>query len=131
MNAKDFYIQTSTSEIVHIRLEIASTQNERTFGLMERTYLPDKYGMLFIYSEPTYPSLWMKNTYIPLDILFINENGTIQCIKHGKPLDLTNITCSYDLPSKYVIELLYGTCKKYNIKEGDKLIFTKVERFLL
>lgn len=126
MNSKDFFVYKkdnlsfiSQKNIVILRLEIASTQQQKNHGLMERTYLPDRHGMLFIYEENSYPSIWMKNTYIPLDVLFVNKNGTIQCIKTAKPLDETHITCSYDLPSKYVIELPLNTTQIYKIKEGD------------
>jgi uncharacterized membrane protein (UPF0127 family) len=62
----------------------------------------------------------MKNTEIPLDILFIDENFIINCIKYGKPFDETIVSCNSNI--KYVIELSYGTCAKYSIVPGSKLI---------
>ena len=126
MNSKDFFVYNSQKNIIPLRLEIASTQQQKIDGLMERTYLPDRHGMLFVYEKNSYPSIWMKNTYIPLDVLFVNKNGTIQCIKSAKPMDETHITCSYDLPSKYVIELPLNTTKTYNIKEGDYILLSPI-----
>jgi uncharacterized membrane protein (UPF0127 family) len=62
----------------------------------------------------------MKSTYVDLDVLFLDEAGRIQCVKQGKKLDLTPITC--DGLSKFVVELPLGTCEKYGIRVGDVVL---------
>ena len=101
-------------------LKISSSPSELTKGLMYVKHLPELSGMFFVFPSNDYHSIWMKNTYIPLDILFINEDNTIvHTHRCAKPFDLTHITT----PKKcrYIIELNCGTLDKYNIKIGDKI----------
>jgi uncharacterized membrane protein (UPF0127 family) len=114
------YITNSNNDLVPFFLELAISNEQKKIGLMHRSYLSDRHGMLFIYDEPYNSTIWMKNTEIPLDILFIDENFIINCIKYGKPFDETIVSCNSNI--KYVIELSYGTCAKYSIVPGSKLI---------
>jgi uncharacterized membrane protein (UPF0127 family) len=78
--------------------------------------------MLFVFEKPARYSFWMKNTLIPLDLLFIDSNLTIVDIKSNTtPLDLTSITA--DSESLYALEVNAGFCESHEIKEGDDVRF--------
>ena len=93
-------------------------------GLMfERKPMKNNYGMLFdMYHEPKIHSMWMKNTYIPLDIFFLDENMNIVGFKeNNEPHSLKSIMI--DKPSRYVLEMNGGNRKRFNLKTGDKINF--------
>ena len=99
-------------------VEIADTDMSRERGLMFRQRLPEDRGMLFDFGEPRPVSMWMKNTYIPLDMLFIRADGTIAYIAENtvpKSLDTIGIT----EPVKAVLELAGGAAKKHDIHPGN------------
>ncbi len=101
---------------------VATTPYQLEKGLMFKDYLPPKSGMLFIFQTSNYYSMWMKNTYIPLDIIFINEEFIIvDLYSCAKPFDLTHI--SSKKMCKYVLELNCGDISLYEIKIGQKVIF--------
>ncbi len=103
-------------------VEIADTPRLQRKGLMYRQSMPKDHGMLFIFDEKKPISMWMKNTYIPLDMLFVDEKGIIQHIhENAHPLDETIITCP--IPVKYVIELNAGQIKTNDIHLGDTINF--------
>lgn len=86
-------------------------------GLSNRKHLHEKEGMLFIFDEPGHKSFHMKDCYVPLDIIFL-QNGKIKKIYHNCPPD-KDYAQKYECESSdTVIELLGGTCKKNNINEG-------------
>ena len=101
------------------RCEIAATENARSLGLMLRETLPPDRGMLFVFDREHVMSFWMKNTLIPLDIVFIDHAGKIVAIRLMKPRDET-ITSS-DRPALYALELNAGSADKAGIKEGDTI----------
>lgn len=108
-------------EELYFHVELAKTGAQKSQGLMYRTDMPENEGMLFLFNSPSKLSFWMKNTLIPLDMLFLHPDGTIHHIHHNaKPQDETSITSKYD--SKAVLELNGGTADKMGIKEGDKVI---------
>ena len=80
----------------------AHTQEEKQQGLMNVKELPSNEGMIFYYDEPDLVQMWMKNTLIPLDIIFINEDQEVISVKQGKPEDNTLIEKENVL---YVVEL--------------------------
>ena len=88
--------------IYHV--EIADTHERRQKGLMYRKHLASGHGMFFIFEKEKYVSMWMKNTEIPLDIIFINENGVItQIVRNATPM---NEKVYYsDVKVKYVLEI--------------------------
>ena len=99
-------------------VEIADTDQSRERGLMFRQRLPEGHGMLFDFGEPRPVAMWMKNTYIPLDMLFIRADGTIAYIAENtvpKSLDTIGIT----EPVLAVLELPAGTAKAKDIRSGD------------
>ena len=101
-------------------LEIVTTDEERTKGLMYRKSLPEGTGMLFDFGEERVVVMWMKNTYVPLDMIFIRANGTIARIaENTTPLSEAHI--SSGTPVKGVLELLAGAARKYGIMPGDKV----------
>jgi uncharacterized membrane protein (UPF0127 family) len=92
-------------------------------GLMDRFSLPDQAGMLFIFDNDEPRSFWMKNTYISLDIIFINSNKEIVSIqKYTQPRTTSSIPS--DKPAMYVLEVNAGYCDKFDIKPGDKVEFS-------
>jgi uncharacterized membrane protein (UPF0127 family) len=114
------YIQSGT-RLWPISIEIAKTEREKQQGLMFRRKLPENAGMLFISDEPHIMSMWMKNTYIPLDMLFIDNDGVIVCItSNARPRSTAFITC--DKPALAVLELPGGSSKVRMIKPGDTVI---------
>ncbi len=101
-------------------IELADTEKERAQGLMFRETLPRGSGMLFVYERPTTAAFWMKNTYIPLDIIFVDETGTVTSVHaNAKPLDLTPIPGGDRVFS--VLEINAGLARDYGIKPGTQL----------
>lgn len=113
-------IQTKDSEYI-FNIEIAVTEKERSRGLMYRKELKQTEGMLFLYPEKQIIKMWMKNTLIPLDMIFINNNGKIMDIfKMTIPKDLTPI--GPDVKLKGVLEINGGLTSYLNINKGDFII---------
>jgi len=101
-------------------VEMATTEEEKTQGLMYRKELPDGKGMLFDFSPEQQISMWMKNTYISLDMIFIRADGRILRIaENTEPLS-TKIISSGGL-AKGVLEVIAGTAQKYGIQPGDRV----------
>jgi uncharacterized protein len=101
-------------------VEMATTEEEKTTGLMYRKELADGKGMLFDFSPEQEVSMWMKNTYISLDMIFIRADGRILRIaQNTEPLS-TRIIPSGGL-AKGVLEVIAGTAQKYGIKPGDRV----------
>lgn len=105
-----------------IKVELATTPRTQAYGLMNRYILPENEGMLFVFDHMQPLSFWMKNTKIPLDILYFDEEGVLVDYAYAEPC--TADPCpSY--PSKhlgqYVLELGKGEMDRLNIKVGDRL----------
>jgi len=101
-------------------VEMATTEEEKTTGLMYRKELADGTGMLFDFSPEQQVSMWMKNTYISLDMIFIRADGRILRIaENTEPLS-TRIIPSGGL-AKGVLEVIAGTAQKYGIAPGDRV----------
>jgi uncharacterized protein len=101
-------------------VEMATTEEEKTTGLMYRKELPDGKGMLFDFSPEQQISMWMKNTYISLDMIFIRADGRILRIAENTEPHSTKIISSGGL-AKGVLEVIAGTAQKYGIKPGDRV----------
>lgn len=103
-------------------IEIADDDLEREKGLMFRKELTKDRGMLFIFKFNNLQNFWMKNTLIPLDIIFIKQGGIISKVhKMAKPNDLTLI--SSDVPVVAALEIKGGEAQRRGIKAGDKVIY--------
>ncbi|HEX5507119.1 MAG TPA: DUF192 domain-containing protein [Pseudolabrys sp.] len=103
-------------------IEIADNDASRQQGLMYRKSLPEGQGMLFDFKTEQPVSFWMKNTYIPLDMLFIREDGRILRIaENTKPLS-TDIIPSGG-PVLAVLEVIGGTARKFGIAPGDRVAY--------
>ncbi|MGF1557447.1 DUF192 domain-containing protein [Paucihalobacter sp.] len=109
-----------------IDIEIADNDYERETGLMYRSTMENNQGMLFIFEDEQYLAFYMKNTMIPLDILYINANNTI--------VDIYKSTTPYNdkaLPSKsiakYVLELKAGLADEWQIEVGDSISYSVLD----
>jgi uncharacterized protein len=114
-------LEIATKSGVHVfSVEMATTEEEKQTGLMYRKELPDGKGMLFDFSPEQQISMWMKNTYIPLDMIFIRADGRILRIaENTEPLS-TKIISSGGL-ARGVLEVIAGTAQKYGIQPGDRV----------
>jgi uncharacterized protein len=101
-------------------VEMATTEQEKETGLMYRKELPDGKGMLFDFSPEQEVAMWMKNTYISLDMIFIRADGRILRIAENTEPKSTAIIRSGGL-AKGVLEVIAGTAKKYGIEPGDRV----------
>ena len=104
-----------------LSVDIADTNEKRAYGLMYRRSMPDSCGMLFVFESSEVQSFWMKNTYIPLSIAYINESGVIVTIKEMEPHNLIGVGSEY--PVQYALEVNKGWFAKKNIKVGDSVDF--------
>ena len=121
MPIENIVIKSNRDGTEHIfSVELATKPGQHEQGLMNRPFLAEDAGMLFVFDSIKRRSFWMENTLIPLDMLFISEDGTIHHIHHlAKPLDRTNITAL--APSKAVLEINGGLADKLGIEAGDKI----------
>jgi uncharacterized protein len=101
-------------------VEMATTEEEKQTGLMYRKELADGRGMLFDFAPEQEVSMWMKNTFIPLDMIFIRADGRILRIAENTEPQSTKIIPSNGL-AKGVLEVIAGTAKKYGIAPGDRV----------
>lgn len=102
-------------------VEIAATQEAREKGLMQRVSLEPDHGMLFTFPFPEITSMWMKDTLMPLDMLFIRADGTIAFIAPNAVPESQEVI-GFPEPVLAVLELAGGTCEKQGIRVGDKII---------
>lgn len=112
-------IETSGSEKVRIRVEIADDLIEQSRGLMNRTALGEERGMLFVYDDERERSFWMKNTLIPLSIAYIDSEGRIVDIQDMKPLDDDPPHYVSAEPARYALEVNEGFFDQRGVEVGD------------
>lgn len=117
------FIDSKTSkEISSIDIEVADDNAEREQGLMYRETMAENNGMLFLMETEETQAFWMKNTILPLDILFVDANHRIVSIHTNcKPYSLDQIVSAK--PALYVVEVNNGYTTKYGIKAGDLISF--------
>jgi uncharacterized membrane protein (UPF0127 family) len=110
----------SGDEVLYFTVEVARTPQEQAKGLMYRKALAGDRGMIFPYAPPQMASFWMKNTLIPLDIIFIRPDGTIARIaENATPLSLTPIPSLE--PVSGVLEIAGGRSAELGISAGDRV----------
>ncbi len=107
-------------------IELADTDQSRAMGLMFREQMADDAGMLFIFPDTQQRAFWMKNTLIPLDILYFDQHRKLVSISENTPPCKNTTTRCPNYPSakpaKYVLEINAGLSHKYGYKTGDELI---------
>lgn len=102
---------------------LATNFDQQRRGLMFVRELPERTGMLFVYEAEMLHSMWMKNTYIPLDIVFARRDGTVSSVIHDtEPLSLDSLSSLE--PVTYVLELNAGVARRYNIDTGSRLVWS-------
>lgn len=101
------------------RVQQAISSPQKARGLMFRKTLDPWKGMLFDFGNPVLARMWMKNTEIPLDILFIRADGTIESIGFGEPFSLKLVRSGG--PVRAALEILHGTAEKLGIEPGDRI----------
>lgn len=111
-------ITTTDGKPHEFTVDVALTPQQQAYGLMNRTSMPADHGMLFVFGDEAERGFWMKNTLIPLDMVFIKKNGVIHHIhENAQPHDLT--TAYSKGPVMAVLELNGGEASKLGIKPGD------------
>jgi uncharacterized membrane protein (UPF0127 family) len=118
------FFNKNNNKIITIDIEIPDTPEEKRRGLMYRHVMADTEGMLFIHGMARYRFFWMKNTYIPLDMIFVDEEMQIVKIEENtKPLSEERIRVPRE--TQYTIEVNAGFCDKHGIEIGDSIQFLK------
>lgn len=107
-------------------VEIAATPAEQEHGLMDRTSMPPDHGMLFVFPESRPRTFWMKNTLIPLDMLFFDADRRLVAIQADAQPCKADPCQLYpsDTPARYVLELNAGTAAKLGVRKGDTITFS-------
>jgi uncharacterized membrane protein (UPF0127 family) len=106
-----------------VTLEVAKTNAQRMLGLMKRRNLPEDHGMIFIYPESDFLRFWMKDTWIPLSIAFVREDGTVLNIDEMRPF-VTDSTYMSLGKCRIAIEMNAGWFEKHGIEKGDRIALT-------
>ncbi|MEX0274378.1 MAG: DUF192 domain-containing protein [Flavobacteriaceae bacterium] len=111
--------------ITSFDIEIAESDYETQTGLMYRDKMAQNQGMFFIFPDVAMHSFYMKNTQIPLDIIFIDEDLTIASFQeNAQPFDETGL--SSKVPIKYVLEINAGLAQKYLLEVGDRIVYQRL-----
>ncbi len=110
----------SAGGTTEVTLEIADTEETRTRGLMYRNHLPEDHGMLFVFDEDDDHEFWMKNTLIPLDMIFIAAEGRVVGVQaDAVPLSTANV--GVGRPSRFVLEVPGGWAARHGVRTGDRV----------
>jgi uncharacterized protein len=119
------FLTVKDQVISQLDIEIAATEYTREKGLMARTQMEENQGMLFIFDYPKIQSFWMKNTILPLDLIFVDESDRIVHINHDA-IPFSESLISSEKPSQYVVEVNAGYCRKNQIVVGGKIRWKKL-----
>ena len=119
----DFFKPDGT-KVIHINIEIADDDSQRQQGLMNRSFMNNDQGMLFIFDKEDRQAFWMRNTILPLDIIYVNAKKEIVSIaENAEPFSEQSLPSKG--PSIYVVEVNAGFCVQYGITAGCKIDFTR------
>ena len=122
-SAEQQILEIASKTGVHVfSVELAVTDEERAKGLMFRKEVPEGYGMLFDFKKEQLVTMWMKNTYVSLDMIFISDNGRIARIAQNTKPESEDIISS-GAQVRAVLEVVAGTAKKMGIAAGDKVAY--------
>lgn len=104
-------------------IEIADSDASRARGLMERTQMDADHGMLFVFEDDAPRAFWMKNTKIPLDMMFFDADRRLVSVQHDVPPCLADPCPAYPggAPARYVLELNAGQARKIGLTSGDEM----------
>lgn len=120
----EFIHKNNKQPVRKIDVELAENRDEILQGLMYRRSMDDSKGMLFIFEQEEPQSFWMKNTVIPLDIIYVNSKMEIvKIFKNTVPFSEKSLPS--EKPATYVVEVIGGYTDKYGIREGDLISFVK------
>ena len=120
-------LQNKNGDKISVSVEVVKNKETRKLGLMYRKSLAKKSGMLFIFKNEKEHPFTMKNTYIPLDMIFINHYKKIAGIINNTT-PKTKGPYSINTPSLYVLEVNGGFCRENGIEKGDSVIFKNIEK---
>ena len=121
-----YIIKTARDTIQKLDIEFAETAFERETGLMYRKSMETKQGMLFLYDQEAPRAFYMKNTYIPLDIIYFGSDSTaVSFQENAEPLDETPLPS--EAPAQFILEINAGLVQEWNIEKGDKIDFAKID----
>lgn len=116
-------LKIETADAVHsFDIEVAKSDEQRARGLMFRNELAPDAGMLFLYRRDRVLTMWMANTYLPLDMLFIGADGRIVRIAENT-IPLSRSTISSRKRARAVLELNAGTARRLGIRVGDRVVY--------
>ncbi len=118
-----FLSKTDNTVLLVADLEVVRTPKAIEQGLMNRTHLAPNTGMLFWFEGEAERSFWMRNTLVPLDIVFVNSAGRITNIHYNVPTENDTLRRSTE-PVQYAVELPGGTAEKHGIAAGDRFVWT-------
>ena len=118
------FVDQNGDTIASFRLELAETAAETAQGMMYRRSVPEGTGMLFIMTEERPQSFWMRNTYVPLDIIYVSSEGRVVSIQaNAQPLNETPLPS--EGPAKYVLEIAGGRSAALGITPGTQLLWKR------
>lgn len=119
----EFRAPDGAKSLLRLDIEIAASSGEREQGLMWRKKMDENQGMLFIFDFQEPQSFWMRNTYIPLDIIYANEAFEVVSIRRNAPV-LNDTPQPSGPPARYVVEVKAGVADKYGIKPGIRVAWS-------
>jgi uncharacterized membrane protein (UPF0127 family) len=127
-SAEQQTLEIASKTGVHVfAVELAVTDEERAKGLMYRRSVPESYGMLFDFKRDQEVTMWMRNTYVSLDMIFIQSDGRIRRIAENTETESDKIISSGG-PVRAVLEVVAGTAKKFGIVAGDRVASPTLRR---
>jgi uncharacterized membrane protein (UPF0127 family) len=120
----ELFLLRGEDTLQKLDIELAETSYELQTGLMYRKSMEPNQGMLFVYPEEGMHSFYMKNTYIPLDLIFFGKDSSaVSFQENATPLDETSLPSK--VPAQFILEVNAGKIKQWNLAEGDKMLITR------